>query len=65
MQDHALGVGEELVLEGGIRLTVLAVKEDRVVLGLTAAEPVGVRGPEVRQRRPRRTATPVPVPGEN
>jgi hypothetical protein len=34
MQDHALRVGEELVIQGHIRLTVLAVEEDKVVFGI-------------------------------
>ena len=65
MQDHALRVGEELVIDCGIRLAVLAVKEDRVVLGLTTPEPDGVMGQEFHQRRPRPMARPTPVPSEN
>jgi hypothetical protein len=36
MKDHALRVGEELVIPGRIRLTILAVEEGKVVLGITA-----------------------------
>jgi len=36
MQDHVLRVGEELVISGHIRLTILAVEEGKVVLGITA-----------------------------
>jgi len=67
MPDHVLVVGETLVVAAAIRLTVLAVKEDRVLLGVTApglivrGGPPGVR----RKRRPRRTATPSPLPSEN
>ena len=39
MQDHALRVGEEVVIEGRIRLTILAVEGDRVFFGIAAAEP--------------------------
>ena len=47
MQDHALGVGDELVIQGHIRLTILAVEGDEVVLALTD-EPNGVPGPLAR-----------------
>jgi hypothetical protein len=56
MQDHALGVGDELVIAGHIRLTILAVEGDEVVLGITA-EADGVRGPVAR---PWLVAVPVP-----
>ena len=46
MQEHALGVGEELVIEGGIRLTLLAVEADEVLLAITAPEPSDGAGPE-------------------
>ncbi len=36
MQEHALGVGDELVFEGGARLTILAVEAGEVLLGITA-----------------------------
>jgi sRNA-binding carbon storage regulator CsrA len=36
MQDHTLQVGEELVIQGHIRLTILAVDQDEVLLGITA-----------------------------
>jgi hypothetical protein len=64
MRDHALRVGEELVIEGHVRLTILAVEQGRVVLGITA-EPSGVRSPVARQRRPRLAAVPVPLPSDN
>jgi hypothetical protein len=64
MQDHALQVGEELVIQGYIRLTVLAVEEDRAVLGITA-EPNGERSPVVRQWDPWLAAVPVPSPSDN
>jgi hypothetical protein len=64
MQDHALRVGEELVIPGHIRLTILAVEEGKVVLGITA-EPNHVRGALDRQRRPRLTAVPLPPPNDN
>src|SRR5262249_41864533 len=46
MQEQALRVGEELVIEGSFRLTLLAVEAGEVLLGLTAPEPSDVAGPE-------------------
>jgi hypothetical protein len=60
MQEYALSVGEELVIGGGIRLTVLAVEAGEVLLGLTAPEPGEGAVPEARQRRPPRATTPAP-----
>ena len=50
MQEHALGVGEELVIGGGIRLTVLVVEAGEVLLGLTFPEPGDVGGPDAGDR---------------
>ena len=50
MQEHALGVGEELVIDGGIRLTLLAVEADEVLFGITAPEPSDGAGPEAGYR---------------
>ena len=50
MQEHVLEVGEELVIEGGIRLTLLAVEADEVFLGVTAPEPSDGAGPEAGYR---------------
>ena len=50
MQEHVLGVGEELVIGGGIRLTVLAVEAGEVLLGLTFPEPGDVGGPDASYR---------------
>jgi hypothetical protein len=44
-----LEVGEELVLEGGVRVTVLAVEGDTVLLGITGhggARAVAPEAPE-------------------
>jgi hypothetical protein len=60
MRDHALGVGDELVIQGHIRLTILAVEAGEVVLGITA-EADGARGPVAR---PWLAAVPVPVPDD-
>ena len=50
MPEHALGVGEELDIGGGIRLTVLAVEAGEVLLGLTFPEPGDVGGPDPGDR---------------
>jgi hypothetical protein len=50
MQEHALEVGDELVIGGDIRLTVLAVEADEVLLGLTFPEPGDVGGPDAGYR---------------
>jgi hypothetical protein len=64
MRDHALRVGEGLVIQGHVRLTILAIEEGKVVLGITA-EPNGVGGPVARQWRPRLAAGAVPLPNDN
>jgi hypothetical protein len=65
MQEHVLGVGEEIVIEDDIRLTILAVEAGEVLLGVTGTEPSDAAGPEGRQRRPRLTARPVPPASDN
>ena len=50
MQEHLLEVGQELVIEGGICLTLLAVEAGEVLLGITAPEPNEVAGPEAGYR---------------
>jgi len=50
MQEQLLAVGEELVIEGGVRLTLLAVEADEVLLGITAPEPSDGAGPEAGYR---------------
>ena len=50
MQEHILGVGDELVIEGGIRLTLVAVEADEVLLGITAPEPSDGAGPQAGYR---------------
>jgi hypothetical protein len=64
MQDQALRVGDELLIQGHVRLTILAVEGDEVVFGITA-EPDGVRGPVARPRRRPLSAVPVPLPNDN
>ena len=46
MQDHTLRVGEELVIQGHVRMTILAVDQDEVLLGITA-EPKDGRRPSL------------------
>ena len=50
MQEHVLEVGQELVIEGGICLTLLAVEAGEVLLGITAPEPSDGAGPEAGYR---------------
>ncbi len=60
MPDHLLRVGEEVVIEGVLRLIVLAVKQGMVVLGIAATELKGAQGPSACQRKPSRITLPVP-----
>jgi hypothetical protein len=50
MQEHVLEVGQELVIAGGTRLTLLAVEAGDVLLGVTAPEPGAVAGPQAGPR---------------
>jgi hypothetical protein len=60
MQEHMVGVGDELVIEGVACLTILAVEAGEVLIAITAREPGDGGGPEVRQQLLRTTARPVP-----
>jgi hypothetical protein len=60
MQEYALRVGEELVIHHHIRLSILAVEEDEVLLGITS-DPNDERGSEVRQWRLRLVAASAPT----
>jgi hypothetical protein len=64
MQDYVLRVGEELVIEGYLHLTILAVEEEKAVLGITD-ELNGERGPEACQWRTQLAAVPAPLPSDN
>ncbi len=64
MQDHALQVGEELVIQGHVRLTILAVEEDKVVFSITA-EPNSLLDRVANQWRDWLTAVPVPMSNDN
>jgi carbon storage regulator len=44
-------VGEEIVIDGSIRITVTAIQGERVRIGITAPEFVRVDRSEVHQRR--------------
>ncbi len=60
MQEHMVGVGDELVIEGIARLTVLAVEAGEVLLAITDPEPDDGGGLEARQAPHRMPAEPVP-----
>jgi hypothetical protein len=68
MQEYALAVGEELVIEDGIRLTLLAVEAGEVLLGVNAPEPGGGGGPQAGDRTSSctqgRSSPPTSLPGE-
>ena len=64
MQDQTRLVGEELVIQDRIRLTMLAVDEDEVVLAVNT-EPKSVQGPVIRQLRLKQMAVPVPLSDDN
>jgi carbon storage regulator len=44
-------VGEVIVIEGGIRVTVVSIRGDKVRLGITAPEFVRVDREEIHERR--------------
>jgi|SoiMethySBSTD1v2_1073268.scaffolds.fasta_scaffold124702_2 carbon storage regulator len=51
-------IGEEIVINDNIRVTVVAVKGDRVRLGIVAPRDVAVDRSEVRERRMQFAAVP-------
>lgn len=58
--------GEEIVIDGGIRITVVGLRGGRVRIGVTAPPSVSVDRQEVHQRRAQflaPSADPVPAPG--
>jgi carbon storage regulator len=55
-------LGEEIVIEGGIRITLLAVNGGRVRVGVTAPPSVGVDRGEVAARRQQEGWTPAALP---
>jgi carbon storage regulator len=44
-------IGEEIIIDGRIRVTITAVKGDKVRIGITAPPDVRVDRAEVHQRR--------------
>jgi len=44
-------IGEEIVIQGDIRVTVVAVKGDKVRLGIEAPDSVRIDRQEVHERR--------------
>jgi hypothetical protein len=65
MQIHALGVGDELVIDGHICLTLLAVEAGETLLVLAASEANEVASPEAHQRRSGVPSVPVRLPSDN
>jgi hypothetical protein len=65
MQVHALGVGDELVIGGHIRLTLLAVEAGETLLAIAASETNDAAGPEAQQRRGGVPSVPVRLPSDN
>jgi carbon storage regulator len=55
-------IGEEIVIDGSIRVTIVAIQEGRVRLGVTAPEHVRVDRQEIHERR---THNEVPDRGRN
>jgi len=54
-------VGEEIIINENIRVTVVAVKGDRIRLGIEAPRNVAVDRAEVHERRIQFAEVPVPV----
>lgn len=54
-------VGEEIIINDNIRVTVVAVKGDRIRLGIDAPRDVSVDRAEVHERRMQFEDAPVPV----
>jgi hypothetical protein len=65
MQVHALGVGDELVIDGHIRLTLLAVEAGETLLAFAASETNDVASPEAQQRRSGSPSVPVRLSSDN
>jgi hypothetical protein len=63
--DQWLQAGEELVLDGGVRLVVLAVEDDVVSLGIVLPEGGWVVAPQAPDGRFLRQAALTAAPGSN
>ncbi len=50
-------VGEAILIDGGVRVTVVGVRGGQIRLGIEAPPSVGVRREESAARRPARAAT--------
>jgi carbon storage regulator len=55
-------VGETIVIDGSIRVTVVAVQGDRIRLGIAAPSNVQVDRQEIHERRAEFAANPTPAP---
>jgi hypothetical protein len=65
MQVYTLQVGDEVVLDGDTRLTVLAVEGEDVLLGISAPAMAWVPAPDVPEPRTLRWAARNTPPGNN
>jgi hypothetical protein len=63
--DQLLQAGEELLLDGGVRLIVLAVEGDAVLLGVELPEGGWVVAPQAPDARVLRRAALTAAPGSN
>jgi hypothetical protein len=65
MQISTLQVGDEVVLDGDTRITVLAVGGEDVLLGVSAAAPARVLAPDVPEPHTPCWAARNTAPGDN
>ncbi len=54
-------LGEEIVIDGGIRITITSIRGERVQIGVTAPEHVQVLREEIRLKQLDHTEEPTPI----